>query len=478
MPELFAVGACAAAKAVNKAVKEVTGKSIAKHCKSAAKGLRNIVLRKAGEKASKEAEELLFNKQERAEFVDRLDSLETLLESVASNPAAEDDSVKQELLGLQEFLEGATARYGEERVDVLNAIDRRINTLHLAFSNAAARREERKLDDLGAAFREVAVGLGRKTKLEQRREHKNAQMARLEIKLGAIKTEPFAKGGKSKVHKAEYHGETVVLKKIDQAGITAAKRQKMLESFKRELAIMVLLMSPRIVRVLGVVTTDVTFLGLVMEYCAGGALRHRLDDEGAVITSHQRRTWVSDVAVGMEYLHSQGVEHRDLKALNVLLTGDDRGKVSDFGLSKCEELKTAATSTLGQAGTPAFMAPEFLDENVFSEASDVYSFAIVMWEIWSRQVPWSGLKPVQIMRKVDKGERPPVPAGMPAELRELMVRAWAHDAAERPTFEELAAKLKVSKIDLSKLALVRTLKGHSEAARGVHCTFCDDLASS
>ena len=462
---LIPVVACAAAKVANKGVKAATGRSIAKHCKSAAKGLRNIVLRKAGEKASKEAEELLFNKQERAEFVDRLDSLETLLKSVASNPAAEDDSVKQELLGLQEFLEGATARYGEERVDVLNAIDRRINTLHLAFSNATARRDGAKLDDLDAAVREVAAGLGRKTKVEQRREHKDAQMARLEIKLGAIETEPFAKGGNSKLHKTEYHGETVVLKKIDQAGITAAKRQKMLESFKRELAIMVLLMSPRTVRVLGVVTTDVTFLGLVMEYCAGGALRHRLDDEGAVITLHQRRIWVSDVAVGMEYLHSQGVEHRDLKALNVLLTGDDRGKVSDFGLSKCEELKTAATSTLGQAGTPAFMAPEFLDENVFSEASDVYSFAIVMWEIWSRQVPWSGLRPMQIMKKVDKGERPPIPAGMPRDLRDLMVRAWAHDAAERPTFEELAAKLKVSTIDLSKLALVRTLEGHTNHVR-------------
>jgi hypothetical protein len=53
-----------------------------------------------------------------------------------------------------------------------------------------------------------------------------------------------------------------------------------------------------------------------------------------------------------------------------------------------------------------------------------------------------------------------------------MVRAWAHNAGERPTFEELAAKLKVSKIDLSKLALVRTLEGHSSYVRcGVHCTF-------
>ena len=102
----------------------------------------------------------------------------------------------------------------------------------------------------------------------------------------------------------------------------------------------------------------------------------------------------------------------------------------------------------------------------------MYSFAIVMWEIWSRQVPWSGLRPMQIMKKVDKGERPPIPAGMPAELRELMVRAWAHDAAERPTFEELAAKLKVSKIDLSKLAFVRTLKGHSDGVRRAASAFC------
>ena len=302
----------------------------------------------------------------------------------------------------------------------------------------SARREERKLDD-------IAAGLARKTKVEQRREHKDAQMARLEIELDAVESEPFAKGGKSKVHKAEYHGETVVLKKIDQAGITAAERQKMLESFKRELAIMVLLMSPRTVRVLGVVTTDVTFLGLVMEYCAGGALRHRLDDEGAVITSHQRRTWVSDVAVGMEYLHSQGVEHRDLKALNVLLTGDDRVKVSDFGLSKCEELKTATASTISLAGTPAFMAPEFLDDKPFSKASDVYSFAIVMWEIWSRQVPWSGLHPMKIMRKVvDKGERPPAPAEMPADLREIMVRAWASAPADRPSFRKIVAEVQVS----------------------------------
>ena len=424
---------------LNSAVKTATGKSIANNCRSALKGLRNIVLQKAGKKATKEAEELLFNKKKRAEFGNRLDSLENLLASVASNPAAEDESVKQELVGLQEFLEGATANDADERAGVLKTITERMTSLNTALLLTANKQSE----------------------TEKRREYKDTQIKKHEIKLGSVEAEPFARGGSSLVHKAKYQGDTVVLKKIDQRGITAAKRKNKLKSFKRELAIMVQLLSPRVVTVLGVVTTDETFLGLVTEYCAGGALRHRLDDEDAVITSGQRWTWVSDVAVGMAYLHSQGVEHRDLKALNVLLTGDDRGKVSDFGLSKCEELKTAATSTLGQAGTPAFMAPEFLDENVFSEASDVYSFAIVMWEIWSRQVPWSDTNPMQIMRNVvDNGERPPVPAAMPPELRKLMVRAWAHDAGERPTFEELAAKLKVSNIDLSELVKLGSLEAN------------------
>ena len=246
---------------------------------------------------------------------------------------------------------------------------------------------------------------------------------------------------------AEYQGESVVLKKMSLVGVTATKRQKMLNSFKSELAIMVRLRSPRVAHFYGVVTTDTTFLGLVMEYCAGGSLRAFLDGESGKVTADLQRVWGLDVALGMAHLYSQGVEHRDLKALNVLLTSNLRGKVTDFGLSKCDDLRTTQTTQGGggAAGTSAFMAPELLEDNIFTEKSDVYSYAIVLWEIWSRQVPWRGLQPVQVTRKVvDKRERPPVPAGMPAELRELMVRSWAHPPADRPDFAEIEAQLKAS----------------------------------
>ena len=221
----------------------------------------------------------------------------------------------------------------------------------------------------------------------------------------------------------------------------------MMKDFATELAIMVKLRSPRIVSVYGVVTTDSSWLGLVVEYCAGGDLREALDaDDAASIDEAQRRSWLSDIALGMAYLYSKGVEHRDLKTLNVLLDGDRRRcKVSDFGLSQSESLNTAATqSTMGGGakGTPSYMAPELLEDNLFDEKSDVYSFAIVIWEIWDGGVPWYGLKPVQITRKVvDKRERPPPPEGAPTDLVALMQRCWDHEPDARPTFAAITAEI-------------------------------------
>ena len=88
------------------------------------------------------------------------------------------------------------------------------------------------------------------------------------------------------------------------------------------------------------------------------------------------------------------------------------------------------------------MAPELLEDNLFDEKSDVYSFAIVIWEIWDGGVPWHGLKPVQITRKVvDKRERPPPPEGAPTDLVALMQRCWDHEPDARPTFAAIKAEI-------------------------------------
>lgn len=169
-------------------------------------------------------------------------------------------------------------------------------------------------------------------------------------------------------------------------------------------------------------TTDPSYLGLVVEYCDGGDLRSRLDHEGA-IEDGLRRPWISDIAVGMQYLYEHHVEHRDLKSANVLLDYRGRAKVTDFGLAKSDELAThtAGATGGGAAGTPVFMAPELLTHNTFSEKADVYSYGITIWEVLTRDRPFKGMNPAQVITQVCvMHARPPVPQGKPAELVAVM----------------------------------------------------------
>ena len=208
--------------------------------------------------------------------------------------------------------------------------------------------------------------------------------------------------------------------------------------------LLVKLRSPRVVTVLGVVTTDPTWLGLVVEFMAGGTLREALDaeDYAAAVDEARRRRWLGDVALGMSYLYAMGVEHRDLKTLNVLLDGKGRCKVTDFGLSKSDELNTASTMATqaggGIKGTPAYMAPELLESNTFTEKTDVYAFSMIVWEVLDGGVPWAGLNPMQVgMQVMVQRKRPPPPAGAPPDLVGLMERCWSHDPAARPSFEAI-----------------------------------------
>jgi len=143
----------------------------------------------------------------------------------------------------------------------------------------------------------------------------------------------------------------------------------------------------------------------------------------------------------MRYLYSRGVEHRDLKTSNVLLGHNDSCKISDFGLARCEELKSRLSSTTrrhGAVGTLPFMAPEVLRLKPFSEKADVYSYAMTLIEIVTRKVPWKGLTNEQIMMQVavDKSH-PDLPADTPSDLKSIIEACWVHEAAARPSFEDI-----------------------------------------
>jgi serine/threonine protein kinase len=168
-----------------------------------------------------------------------------------------------------------------------------------------------------------------------------------------------------------------------------------------------------------------------------------------------------DTAKGMLYLHSNSpsaVIHRDLKSPNLLVTADWTVKVADFNLSRlAEEYNNNSNGEQEQPDGPTqprWLAPEVMRGKPFTEASDVFSFAVVLWELLTWKLPWSrGIASHGgVMNAVLRGDRLRIPeAGeLPGdsdkfpgldEYVELMKECWVDDPVERPGFESIAIRL-------------------------------------
>jgi hypothetical protein len=162
------------------------------------------------------------------------------------------------------------------------------------------------------------------------------------------------------------------------------------------------------------------------------------------------------IAHGMNYLHESHVMHRDLKARNVLINvvKDDENlelscsrhvKIADFGLSKLKE--NSQFTTLNRGTTP-WMAPVvFNQENnkdtKYTKAADVYSFAVVFFEVLTGKTPFSDVRRMDLYNKVCRGKRPPLPskAYCPVYLSAFIHRCWATKAEERPEFPQICQML-------------------------------------
>ena len=132
---------------------------------------------------------------------------------------------------------------------------------------------------------------------------------------------------------------------------------------------------------------------IITEYLAGGSLRKYLhQQEPHSLPLNIVLKFALDIAHGMQYLHSQGILHRDLKSENLLLGEDMHVKVADFGIS-C--LESQCGSAKGFTGTYRWMAPEMIKEKHHTKKVDVYSFGIVLWELLTALTPFDNMTPEQ-----------------------------------------------------------------------------------
>ncbi|XP_017157797.1 protein tyrosine kinase 2 beta, b isoform X2 [Poecilia reticulata] len=212
-----------------------------------------------------------------------------------------------------------------------------------------------------------------------------------------------------------------------------------MEKFMSEAVIMKNLDHPHIVRLIGVIEENPVWI--VMELYQYGELGKYLTQNQNKLTNTTLVLFSLQICKALVYLGGFNMVHRDIAVRNVLVASPDCVKLGDFGLSRYiedEEYYKASVTRL----PIKWMAPESINFRRFTSASDVWMFAVCMWEIMSQgQQPFFWLENRDVINQLEQGIRLPKPENCPPALYSLMTRCWSYDPGERPSFTELVIKI-------------------------------------
>jgi len=243
----------------------------------------------------------------------------------------------------------------------------------------------------------------------------------------------LGEGVYGKVYRAKWLGTTVAVKKMKKL-----VGEQELSEFKSEVAILSQLRHPNLVLFLGACIEEKRCI--VYEYLENGNLYDYLRDNE--VKPSEAIRMANDIVCGMNFLHcsqQDPIIHRDLKSLNVLLDRHLNAKIGDFGLAKLKEKGTILNE---KVGTIRWTAPEILRGESYTEKVDIYSFAIVLWELFTRPavVPFEGLTISEVKELVINEKRPELP-NCNQRIKALITACWQDQPAKRPTFNDILKEL-------------------------------------
>ncbi|XP_072016419.1 mitogen-activated protein kinase kinase kinase 20-like [Amphiura filiformis] len=249
--------------------------------------------------------------------------------------------------------------------------------------------------------------------------------------------EELGRGGFSVVYKAIWK------QSLFESQEVAAK--KLIKPQANEMKIMSQLEHENIVKLLAVVDENPDFY-LILELCPGGSLRTYLDERrGKRLPEDQFYDWAKQAARSIEYLKKMGIIHKDVKSENYVIADHNILKLTDFGLAK--EIDATIENATGSA-TYAYMAPELLKDFILSPSYDIFSYGVVVYELWTTQKPFEGVEGYAIIWKVcHLNERPPIPDDCPEPIADLMRQCWLEKWKDRPSIDHVLTVVRPSQLN-------------------------------
>ncbi|XP_044519704.1 protein-tyrosine kinase 2-beta isoform X2 [Gracilinanus agilis] len=211
------------------------------------------------------------------------------------------------------------------------------------------------------------------------------------------------------------------------------------EKFMSEAVLMKNLDHPHIVKLIGIIEEEPTWI--IMELYPYGELGHYLEHNKNSLKVLTLILYSLQICKAMAYLESISCVHRDIAVRNILVASPECVKLGDFGLSRYIEDEDYYKASVTRLPIK-WMSPESINFRRFTTASDVWMFAVCMWEILSfGKQPFFWLENKDVIGVLEKGDRLPKPDLCPPVLYTLMTRCWDYDPSDRPRFTELVCSL-------------------------------------
>ena len=243
---------------------------------------------------------------------------------------------------------------------------------------------------------------------------------------------------------------------LDSGKIFAVKRlyynpsnntqNKFIDSLYQEIKILATLKHSHIVKYLSSETINDNYC-MHIEYLPGGSVSRLIGKLGP-LPEITVRAYIRQILKGLEYLHNNGIIHRDLKSENILLDSNGKLKVCDFGCSKRYEVDMNESGLVNSVkGSLLWMAPEVMKQGGYGRKADIWSLGCVVIEMLTGKPPWGEIdnQVMLMMKVVVYNELPEIPSGVSAMAKDFITICLNRDPEKRKSASEMLAHPFVAK---------------------------------